>query len=143
MRLSCQVEFYASQDNSLHPRATCIRHFLLRLQEIGDVEALKKLITIGDTLTRFADLETIVLEIGYRLWPYNFQSLIGALRNVSGVNVQRRTSDQSYKLALQAKEYPSRSTNVELLSPFWCLQEHASNWDDWQASVARIQCRFS
>ena len=113
-----------SQDNLQHSGAARIHHCLLRVCGNSDMKALTKgLTTIGNTFAHFAHLETIVLEIGYRLWTYNVQSLIEALRKVSRVEVQHRTSDEGHKLALQAKKTRSHSKSTGLLSPFWCWEQ--------------------
>ena len=132
LRLSPQVEFHTSQDDSQRPRAARIHHCLLRVQKIEDMQALtKNLTTISDTLSQFVHLETIVLETGHELKIDNVQLLIDALRKVSRVEVQHRTCDDGHKLALQVKKSPARSMSAELLSPLWCLKEYTWRWDDW------------
>ena len=116
------VEFYTTQDNSLHPRAARIHHCLLRVFNSDSAQALTKgLTTIGNTFTRFAYLETIVLETSHKLAIGDIDSLIEALQKASRADVQHRSFEEGHKLALQAKMGTARSPDTGLLSPFWCV----------------------
>lgn len=127
--LDTHVEFYMSRDNLLLSGAAPIRHCLLRVQSEEEPLLIEFLTTIADVFTQFAYLETVVIETGPGV--YDVQILTDSLRKVNRVVVQHRTTDDGHKLALQAKNSPSCSTSAGLLSPFWCLQEDAENWEDW------------
>ena len=126
---SFHVEFHASQDNAGH-----IRHCLLRVYDHNGARALTDdLITIGDTFTHFTHLQVVVLETSHELQANDVESSIERLRRVCRpeVVVQHRTCNDAHKLALEVKERASRSANAGPLSPFWCLQESAKDWDKW------------
>lgn len=81
----------------------------------------KGLTAIGNTFTRFAYLETIVLETSHKLAIGDSNSLIEALQKASRADVQHRSFEEGHKLALQAKKGTARSPDMGLLSPFWCV----------------------
>ena len=132
------IEFHASQDDLRHSGTACIHHCLLRVHHDGsrDMRLLVEgLAAVGDNFAhwQFVYLETVVLETSYRLNIDGVQALNEALRKVcgAGVTVQHRTFEEAHGLALRAQKDPSRhgSTSTGLLSPVWCLQEHALNWE--------------
>ena len=87
------------------------------------------LASLGDTLVRFAHLESVVLETSSMLSADETQGLLNALREASGVEVQHRTCDQAHKLALEAKKNSAHFVSAAPLSPFWCLERYAlSGW---------------
>lgn len=125
---SFHVEFHASH-NAGH-----IGHCLLRVYDHNGTRALTDdLITLGDTFVHFSHLETVVLETSRGLEIDEIQTSTERLRKVCRpeVVVQHRTCDDAHKLALEAKESASRPSNAGLLSPFWCLQEGAKDWNNW------------
>lgn len=124
--------FYVEFHNSQH--SGYIHHCLLRVYDNSGAQALTKdLTTLGDTFVHFSHLETVVLETSHELKPDDVESSTKRLRDVCRpeVVVQHRTCDDGHKLALEAKESASRSTNAGLLSPFWCLRESVKDWDKW------------
>ena len=134
-----QFEFHANQDTAQHPGATCINHCLLRVWDRSYIRAATEALTaIGDAFTGFAYLQTMVLETSHELDTDDVQSLTKALRKALGVAIQHRTSEEAHKLALRAKKSYSLSASEGLLSPFWCLQEHVKEWDQWWVFIAHI-----
>lgn len=124
------LEFHTSHADWRHPGVACIHHCLLRVDDSKDL--MKILTEIGDTFPRFAYLETVVLETSRTLLADDVQPLLEALRKVcDGVEVQLRTADEAHKIALEAKESPSHSTSIGLLSPFWCVEGFVGIWDSW------------
>ena len=119
----------------MHPRAARIHHCLLRVFKFNsdDAQALiKGLTTIGNTFTRFAYLETIVLETSHELAIGDLNPLIEALQKASTVNVQHRMFEEGHKLALQAKKGTARSPDTGLLSPFWCVEDSEYGEGTWE-----------
>ena len=115
------VEFHARQDDPQRLGASRVHHCLLRTESNFDTETLlKNSQSLADILNRFRFLETVVFEAGARLEATTVQSLLEALRKACRVEVQHRTYDEGHKLALQAKKSSSWSSDMGLLSPFWC-----------------------
>ena len=127
---SLHIELHISRDDSLHLGAARIHHCLLRVKYSGSVQILTEGSTaIGDLFAHSAYLETVVVETGLRFKTDHVQALIDALREGCTVEVHNRTSDEAHELALQAEKSPSRSISAGLLSPYWCLQERAEDWE--------------
>ena len=125
------IEFHARQISRRHSGAARVHHCLLRIKSDSPglyPKGLKP--PFGNIISRFAYLETVVVETGRGFETDDVQSLIEALHDSEGggVEVQHRTSDEAHKLALQAKKSPSRSMGA---SPFWCLQWNTDEWDKW------------
>ena len=119
------IEFHLRQDDP--PRAAHVHACLLRINDrdiFWDLQT--RIATLVDTVARLAHLDKVVLETGRRVSLCSkIQALLEMLRNTCRVTVlvELRTCDEAHKIALQAKKSP-RSTGEDLLSPFWCLQEH-------------------
>ena len=142
---SLHIEFHSRQHDSHHSGAARVHACLLRVWQYETVQKLEEtggLKTLGETLAQFAYLETVVLETGSS--PFDIDkvpSMLESLRNTCGAHVQHRTCDSAHKLALQAKESPSRSTGGGLLSPFWC--GHVGAWKNWCVLVSLVSRRLS
>ena len=89
--------------------------------------------TVVRSLAHFPYLKTIIIEtVEVKIGTYSrfstkingddAQSLVEALCKTTTVKVEHRTCDDAYDLALRAKKGTRSSTDV--LSPFWCLEEH-------------------
>ena len=130
---SNQIEFHSRQDDPHHSGAARVHVCLLRVryETVRELKKTGSLKALGETLAQFAYLETVVLETGHRFDIDKVPPLLELLRNTCGAGVQHRTCDDAHKLALRAKNSPSRSTGEGLLSPFWCLERHVELWDDW------------
>ena len=128
------IEFHSRQHDSHHSGAAREVHAcLLRVWQYETVQKLEEtggLKALGETLAQFAYLETVVLETSHEFDIDEVPSLLESLRSTCRADVQHRTCEDAHKLALQAKDSPSRSTGGGLLSPFWCGQGVDTN--EWQ-----------
>ena len=128
------LELHAKQTR--HPAVAHVYHCVVRMGCDRHLLALKDtLLKLGDTFSRFPCLETIVIETSSR---DDFgdtqvvQPLVEALHTAARVDVQHRTSDEAHLSSLQAKkESRSAANSDKLLSPLWCLEEHAWLWNLW------------
>ena len=119
-----QVEFHAIQDGPSHPDTARIHHCLLRVGSNADLtEVTQHLALLGDTLTQFTYLETIVVETGHGVESADIQFNLEALRKISGAEVRHRTCDDAHKVALQVKKGTARVLEIGPLSPIW--------YNDW------------
>ena len=126
------IEFHLRQDDSHHSGVARIHACLLRVRTYETARELEKsLVAVGETLAQLTLLETVVLETSQEVDVERLPSLLESLRKTCRAEVQHRTCDEAHKLALQAKNSPSRSTGGGLLSPFWCLEKHVYTWDVW------------
>ena len=128
------IEFHSRQGDPHHSGAARVHACLLRVwqyETVQELEGTGGLKALGETLAQFAYLETVVLETGHLFDNDKVPLLLELLRDICGADVQHRTCDDAHKLALQAKNSPSRSTGGGLLSPFWCLKKHVLRWDEW------------
>ena len=84
---------------------------------------------LGDSFAQdLADLQTVTLETSDELKSDPVQVLLESLRSTCRVPVRHRTCGEAHKVALQAKQSPSRSGGAGPLSPFWCLEREAPVW---------------
>ena len=137
---SLHVEFHANQRKASQHRvhaAAHIRHCLVRLEGPDDIQILiDAQPKLCEYLGQITQLETIVLETRTSQHQVNLeegkiQSLLDHLRETGRAAVRQRTCEVADRNALQAKTSRSARPSDSILSPFWCLEEHASDRKNW------------
>ena len=137
---SLHVEFHANQRKASQHRvqaAAHIRHCLLRLEGPDDVQILSDAQPkLCEYFWQFSQLETIMIETTTSRHQFNLeeekiQSLLDHLRETSRAAIRQRTCEGAHRNALQARASRSGRPLDSILSPFWCLEEHASDRKNW------------
>ena len=97
------------------------------------LESSSTLLKLGDLLSRFAFIDTVVLELKTSDSPPgdSVEAFIGALQYGDGVEVQLRTCVESHKLHLDTKKEGAPPGSVRPFSPFWCSTLHRDTRKTW------------